>query len=70
MSICERCWAEAGGNTTRYRQLLQTRTCTPEEQAGPDAGTCSRCGRRALHQHTGECMACAHLSCEELFRCE
>jgi len=56
MSACERCWAEAGGNAGEYRRLLSLRSCTPEQQAGPDAGLCLHCGRRTRHQHTGECM--------------
>lgn len=57
MSTCEKCWRDAGGNSDRYHELIKTRVCTPEEQAGPDAGMCTRCGRKTLHQFTGECMA-------------
>lgn len=64
MSACEKCWRDAydphyrATDTARYRELVASRTCTPEEQAGPDATECAACGRRARHQFTGECMAC------------
>lgn len=59
MSSYERCWREAGGDAERYYELCRTRpACTPEEQAGEDARVCAACGRRAVHQHAGECMAC------------
>ena len=61
MSACEKCWADAGGNADAYGQLLLVRwnlhqVCTPEQQAGPDARKCPRCGRKTLHQHTGQPM--------------
>lgn len=60
MSTCEKCWAETGGGA-EYRELLLTReaagrVCTPEEQAGPDAGECPTCKRRTLHQYTSRPM--------------
>jgi len=58
MSACERCWALSAGDPDEYRRLLAALPpCTPEEQAGPDAGECPVCRRRSLHQFTGECMA-------------
>jgi hypothetical protein len=61
MSTCEKCWSDAynpyGSQTARYNELVSTRKCTPEEQAGPNAERCPDCGRMTLHQHTGECMA-------------
>lgn len=68
MSACERCWHDAVNRDDRgdiseiYRKLLTERQganqCTPEQQAGPNAGICIRCGRETLHQFTHECMAC------------
>jgi hypothetical protein len=59
---CEKCWADSGGDADRYRQLLVShisgQECSPEEQAGPGATLCDGCGRRAVHQHAGMCMAC------------
>jgi len=61
MSACEKCWHDAHRGpqfsvAEEYARLISERPpCTPEEQAGPDAGTC-RCGRKTLHQHTGEPM--------------
>jgi len=37
MSICEKCWADAGGNHELYLELLKEREanpCTPEQQKG------------------------------------
>lgn len=62
MSACEKCWSLAGGNPVRYRRLIidaaehNAVTCTPEEQAGPNAKECPICKRMTLHQHTGEPM--------------
>ncbi len=62
MSACEKCWRDAYDphgrctDTDRYRELVASRTCAPEEQAGPDASTCPACGRRTLHQYTREPM--------------
>jgi hypothetical protein len=61
MPSCEKCWSDAGGNPDRYGQLLVERRdnpCTPEQQAGVDALVCPKCGRVAVHQHCGVCMAC------------
>ena len=68
MSSCEKCWRDSrwsdrfwdGKEPSPYRKLLAERVgedaCTPEEQAGPDAGVCPKCKRQCLHQITGECM--------------
>jgi hypothetical protein len=56
MASCERCWRESGGDPERYRELIQRRTCTPEEQAGDAAKRCPACERMTLHQYTGDCM--------------
>lgn len=66
MSTCEKCWSDAHRGpqfsvADEYARLLKLRAnhpCTPEEQAGPDAGICPDCGRRTAHQYTSECMAC------------
>ena len=58
MSACEKCWDEAASYQD-YLRLLKARgghPCTPEQQAGPDAGVCPHCRRRTLHQHTAEPM--------------
>jgi hypothetical protein len=68
VSSCEKCWRDAQGNPYKsvaeeYSRLVDERRahpCTPEEQAGEDAGVCPECFRRAKHQHTGECMFCGH----------
>ena len=60
MSTCEQCWSDSqgpyGDPVRRYRELVETRKCTPEEQAGPGAGECPRCKRKTLHQYTAEPM--------------
>lgn len=61
MSACERCWADSAGDdhAARYSQLIDERhvsPCTPEQQAGPDAGECPVCHRMTAHQYTGELM--------------
>jgi hypothetical protein len=65
MSNCEKCWSDArrnagpyGDTLELYLEYVRTRQCTPEEQAGEDARVCALCGRRTVHQLTGECMAC------------
>lgn len=60
MSTCEKCWADTGGGP-EYFALLEERgtngpLCTPEEQAGPDAGECPACKRKTIHQYTGQPM--------------
>lgn len=65
MSSCEKCWSDAhrfyrgAAESDGYTALLAQRKdtpCTPEEQAGPEAGTCQKCDRKTMHQHTGEAM--------------
>lgn len=64
MSSCEKCWRDShagdtGDSVTEYHRLMRERhaaPCSPEEQAGPDAGTCQECHRKTLHQHTQEPM--------------
>ena len=67
MSCCEKCWSDAHAGypycdvAAEYGRLMEERKahpCTPEQQAGPDATHCRKCGRFTCHQHTGECMAC------------
>lgn len=71
MPACEKCWSDANSGSVagpveqylRYERVLRERRphpCTPEEQAGPDAGDCPACGRRTLHQHCAVCMACGY----------
>lgn len=58
MSSCEKCWADST-SAAHYHSLLKEREpnpCTPEEQAGPDAGECPACKRRTLHQYTAHPM--------------
>lgn len=58
MASCEKCWKDAGGDYARYMELLSYRNCTPEEQAGEHAYTCSACDRKTIHQHTNQCVVC------------
>lgn len=60
MPSCEKCWSDSQrdpyapdgeyGRLVARRDGVIERECTPEEQAGQDAGTCSECGRKTLHQ--------------------
>jgi hypothetical protein len=58
MSSCEKCWADSrtGGDYMRLLKERESNPCTPEEQAGPDAGQCPVCKRMTMHQYTGEAM--------------
>lgn len=66
MPSCEKCWSDAHRDpynvAEEYGKLMDEREnnpCTPEEQAGPDAGWCSTCGRKTLHQHVKDfCTVC------------
>ena len=66
MPSCERCWRDAHfaalhGNANKedcYRLLVEQRDCTPEQQAGDDAGKCGPCNRFTVHQYARICMAC------------
>ena len=58
MSACEKCWRDSR-ELENYHEVLNGRKacpCTPEDQAGPDAGQCSVCMKMTLHQYTGEPM--------------
>lgn len=56
MASCEKCWSDSGGNHRVYQLLISARDCTPEEQAGPGAGTCPECLRKTVHQHMNLCL--------------
>lgn len=71
MASCEKCWRDAAleafhagtDQATEYRILLRRREeigpkCSAQDQAGPDATWCSRCGLRTVHQHAKVCMNC------------
>jgi hypothetical protein len=68
MTVCEKCWrdseyASAFVESDAYLQLMLARdaageTCTPHEQAGPDATECPRCHRMTVHQYARICMTC------------
>ena len=59
MPSCEKCWTDSQGPYSTehsYRDLVAERdaagqTCTPEQQAGPDASECKVCGRMTIHQY-------------------
>jgi len=69
MSMCQKCWKDAGSiaasafrsKTEVYSELIEKRKCTSEEQAGRDAGICSVCDKKAVHEITGQCMNCHEL---------
>jgi len=58
MSSCEKCWREAKGITEEYINLIKSRECTPEEQAGWYATVCPNCKRKTVHQYTMQCLVC------------
>lgn len=61
MPSCERCWSDsflAEDSIAKYHELIESRECTPEQQAGPDATLCESCERITRHQHCGVCMIC------------
>lgn len=63
MAACEKCWAAAGGDPAKYQANIDEgfrtgKICTPEEQAGPDAGDCPKCNRKTVHQFAHVCMIC------------
>ncbi len=68
MPSCEKCWADAfrisyGSGEPQgeaYAKLIKERKCSPEQQAGPDAKTCPKCGRKAVHEIVNSCMSCGH----------
>lgn len=61
MPSCEKCWRDAGGDADLYTQLIEQRNksgqeCSPEEQAGEEAGWCPVCSRKTVHMHSDVCM--------------
>jgi hypothetical protein len=62
MPMCEKCWVAAydpnGNQSERYLELVKVSHCTPEEQAGTDAGYCPMCKRQTVHQYAQACMVC------------
>lgn len=68
MASCEKCWRDSAvarlyraDYEDPYGALIDQRdlagmTCTPEEQAGPDATECPVCGLRTVHQYAKVCM--------------
>lgn len=55
MASCEKCWRDAGGNTTVYMQLLEERKatpCTEREQAGQWWNEELRIDSRCLGEHS------------------
>lgn len=68
MPSCEKCWSDSAtieDHAGAYHKLLERRdregkTCTPEEQAGPDATECPECHRMTCHQWCHVCMACGY----------
>ena len=67
MPSCEKCWSDSRSaaiyEELAYSRLLDERdkagkTCTPEQQAGPDATRCEKCDRMTRHQHCHVCMVC------------
>ncbi len=71
MPSCEKCWDDSRLDSERglvegetaYKRLLRAReaagvSCTPEQQAGPDATLCEKCDRMTRHQHCRICMVC------------
>ncbi len=58
MSSCEKCVRDSrgGGDYCKLLDFRKGNPCTPEQQAGPDAGVCPLCKRKVLHQYTDECM--------------
>lgn len=73
MPSCEKCWDDAFqlsiaeptiSQSEHYARLLESRQCTPEEQAGgrtpEEAGICPACNRRTMHRVCNVCMACGY----------
>lgn len=63
MPACEKCWSDAHRGeqfsvAEEYARLIDERNCTPEEQAGPEAAKCSKCGRMTVHQYAKVCVIC------------
>ena len=54
--VCERCWADAGGDAMRYDALVKDRNnsgnpCSPSQQCGE---------RHTRSPHTGKCACGAY----------
>jgi len=70
MASCEKCWCDAYYRSiedpmipqaVHYQNLIEERKenpCTAEEQAGIDAGLCSKCGKKTVHQYAKVCCNC------------
>jgi hypothetical protein len=67
MASCEKCWNDAFSRSMMsskdqfecYSDLIKERKnnpCTPEEQAGHDAKTCTDCNRKTIHQYAHYCV--------------
>ncbi len=59
MASCEKCWKDSHGSAKHYTELIIKRKnhpCSPEEQAGEDAGICPECNRKTIHQHVHYCV--------------
>ena len=61
MPSCEKRWRDARGDAELYSQLVDERNekgreCSPEDQAGDDAGWCPACSRKTIHMHSEVCM--------------
>jgi hypothetical protein len=73
MPSCEKCWGDAytrshtdisKSQAEHYSDLIRERKdnqCTPEEQAGSDAGICPDCERKTVHQIIRHCTNCGYL---------
>jgi len=60
---CMKCWKECGQDQDKYDKMMAAKRtqgpvafCTPEEQAGPEAGQCPWCGHQTIHEKCGVCM--------------
>lgn len=65
LPTCEKCWSDASGIKSKYNELLEQRereknTCSPEDQAGPNAKLCPTCKRKTCHQLYHICMSCGY----------
>ena len=72
MASCEKCWGDAyrryrcdpfRSQAEHYSELISERKdnpCTPEQQAGEDAGECPKCNRKTIHQIIKQCTNCGH----------
>mgnify|MGYP003405464791 len=70
MASCEKCWTDAyfrvfenpmKSQAQHYQDLIDEREdtpCSPEDQAGIDAGICSKCSKKTVHQHAKVCCNC------------